>query len=85
MNSRSTPKLRLSTAQRVAALAAAVPYVNEDADSPRSKRGDWGNAILSHSRQELRAELALRKTRAVTGVETDGAMRECDMKLPEKA
>ena len=48
----------------IAAVVARAPArARRDADSPRSKAGDWDHAIVSHSLGELRARLAARRTR----------------------
>ena len=63
MKSKNTSKPSFSAQQVAAASAAASKNVPDDPDSPRSKRGDWNNAVVSHSLSELRAKLAARRTR----------------------
>ncbi len=46
-----------------AAIAAAPDQVFTDEDSPRTKPGDWDNAITSNSLEELQAKLAERRGR----------------------
>ena len=62
MKSKTASKRSFGTKQITAAIAKAPVRVKDDPDSPRSKRGDWDNAIVSHSLTELRAKLAARST-----------------------
>ena len=56
-------KQPFSSKQIAAALAAAPANVADDPDSPRSKRGEWDNAVVSHSLDDLRTKLAARRPR----------------------
>lgn len=63
MKPKTISKRSFDAKQMAAAIAKAPVSVKDDPDSPRSKRGDWGKAIVSHSLTELRAKLAARRTR----------------------
>ena len=49
MKPRTTSKRSFDDKQIAAAIAKAPARVKDDPDSPRSKRGDWDKAIVSHS------------------------------------
>ena len=49
--------------QIAAVIARAPARPRRDADSPRSKVGDWDHAIVSHSLGELRTKFAAWRTR----------------------
>ena len=66
MKPKVTSSSRFSAKQIAGALATAAKRLPDDPDSPRSKRGDWSNAIVSHSLTELRAKLAVRRADAKT-------------------
>ena len=63
MKPKAASKQPFNAKQIAAALAAAPARSQVDADSVRSKRGEWDKAIVSHSLDELRAKLAARRTR----------------------
>ena len=63
MKPKTTSKRSFDNKRIASAIAKAPARVANDPDSPRSKRGDWDNAIVSHSLTELRAKLAARRTR----------------------
>jgi len=52
-----------SPEQIAAAIAAAPEQAIEDVDNPPTQPGDWDDAIVSHSYEELRAKLAERRGR----------------------
>lgn len=63
MKLKATSKRPFSAKQIAAALAAAPERVADDPESPRSKRGEWDHAIVSHSLDDLRLKLAARRRR----------------------
>ena len=71
MNPKAVSKRSFSTKQGAAAVAAAPARVPDDADSPRSKRGEWDKAIVSRSMGELRTKLAARRTRGPNKLPTN--------------
>jgi uncharacterized protein (DUF4415 family) len=63
MKPATTSNKRIDPAALAAALAAAPDVAVFDKDNPPTKPSDWNDAIVSHSLQDLRKQLAQRRMR----------------------
>jgi uncharacterized protein (DUF4415 family) len=63
MKPTTTSNKRIDPAALTAALAVAPDAPVFDADNPPTQPGDWKDAIVSHSLQELREQIAQRRVR----------------------
>ncbi len=83
MKQRDISKNLFSPEQMASAFAAAGAVTVNDSSNPSTKSEDWNDAIVSHSLNELREKLAIRRrgqqkapTKVVTTIRLDADVLE---------